>query len=146
MREELGVFPHNVTSSSALILKDRLFVATSNGVDWSHINIPSPLSPSWIALDKNTGELIGEDGSGASVNALHAAWSSLTYGKIEGQDRLFWGAQTVFYTRMQMKQKRTKKNLMYFHLSGSSIVMSRHTVLIRREEKSLMRLLRDPVN
>ncbi len=91
MRDELGVFPHNVTSSSALIVGDRIFVATSNGVDWSHINIPSPLSPSWIALDKKTGELIGEDGSGASKNALHAAWSSLTYGEIEGQGRLFWG-------------------------------------------------------
>ena len=91
MRDELGVFPHNVTSSSALIVGDRLFVATSNGVDWSHINIPSPLSPSWIALNKKNGELIGEDGSGASKDALHAAWSSLTYGKIDGQDRLFWG-------------------------------------------------------
>ena len=91
MRDELGVFPHNVTSSSALILGDRLFVATSNGVDWSHINIPSPLSPSWIALDKNTGELIGEDGSGASEEALHAAWSSLTYGNLEGKDYLYWG-------------------------------------------------------
>ena len=96
MRDELGVFPHNVTSSSALIVEDRLFVATSNGVDWSHTNIPSPLSPSWIALDKNTGELIGEDGSGASEHALHAAWSSLTYGKIDGQELLFWGGTDGF--------------------------------------------------
>ena len=91
MRDELGVFPHNVTSSSPLIIGDSLFVATSNGVDWSHTNIPSPLSPSWIALDKNTGELIGEDGSGASAGALHAAWSSLTYGKINGEEILIWG-------------------------------------------------------
>ena len=91
MRDELGVFPHNVTSSSALLVGDHLFVATSNGVDWSHINIPSPLSPSWIALDKKTGVLMGEDGSGASKHALHAAWSSLTFGKIDGQERLFWG-------------------------------------------------------
>ena len=66
MRDELGVFPHNVTSSSAIVVGDIVYVATSNGVDWSHTNIPAPLSPSWIALDKNTGELIGEDGSGAS--------------------------------------------------------------------------------
>ena len=78
MRDELGVFPHNVTSSSPLVIGDKVFIATSNGVDWSHTNIPSPLSPSWIALDKNTGELVGEDGSGASANALHVAWSSLT--------------------------------------------------------------------
>lgn len=96
MRDELGVFPHNVTSSSAFILDDTVYVATSNGVDWSHTNIPSPLSPSWIALNKNTGELIGEDGSGASEYALHAAWSSLTYGKIEGQDTLIWGGTDGF--------------------------------------------------
>jgi outer membrane protein assembly factor BamB len=114
MREELGVFPHNVTSSSALILKDRLFVATSNGVDWSHINIPSPLSPSWIALDKNTGELIGEDGSGASVNALHAAWSSLTYGKLEGQDRLFWGGSDGFLYAYANETKKDKEGFDVF--------------------------------
>ena len=96
MRDELGVFPHNVTSSSALIVGDRVYVATSNGVDWSHTNIPSPLSPSWIALDKNTGELLGEDGSGASENALHAAWSSLTYGKVEGEEILVWGGTDGF--------------------------------------------------
>ncbi|MEK9772816.1 MAG: PQQ-binding-like beta-propeller repeat protein [Opitutae bacterium] len=96
MRDELGVFPHNVTSSSALIVGDHLYVATSNGVDWSHTNIPSPLSPSWIALDKKTGELIGEDGSGASKHALHAAWSSLAYGKIEDQEILFWGGTDGF--------------------------------------------------
>ena len=66
MRDQLGVFPHNVTSSSPVIVGDTIYVATSNGVDWSHTNIPSPLSPSWIALNKKTGELVGEDGSGAS--------------------------------------------------------------------------------
>jgi len=114
MRDELGVFPHNVTSSSALILGDRLFVATSNGVDWSHINIPSPLSPSWIALDKNTGELIGEDGSGASVNALHAAWSSLTYGKIEGQDRLYWGGSDGYLYAYANETKKDEEGFDLF--------------------------------
>ena len=46
MRDELGVFPHNVTSSSPVIVNDNIYIATSNGVDWSHTNIPSPLSPS----------------------------------------------------------------------------------------------------
>ena len=74
-----------------MIVGDSVYVATSNGVDWSHTNIPSPLSPSWIALDKNTGELIGEDGSGAGENALHAAWSSLTYGVVKNEEILIWG-------------------------------------------------------
>jgi outer membrane protein assembly factor BamB len=96
MRDELGVFPHNVTSSSPVIIGDTVYVATSNGVDWSHTNIPSPLSPSWIALNKTTGELIGEDGSGASENALHAAWSSLTYGNVDGAEILIWGGTDGF--------------------------------------------------
>tara|TARA_B100000161_G_scaffold262054_1_gene231292 strand:+ start:5689 stop:7194 length:1506 start_codon:yes stop_codon:yes gene_type:complete len=91
MRDELGVFPHNVTSSSPVIVGENVYVATSNGVDWSHTNIPSPLSPSWISLNKNTGELVGEDGSGASQFALHAAWSSLTFGRVNNQEMLFWG-------------------------------------------------------
>jgi outer membrane protein assembly factor BamB len=91
MRDELGVFPHNVTSSSPVIVGDNVYIATSNGVDWSHTNIPSPLSPSWISLNKKTGTLVGEDGSGASEYALHAAWSSLTFGTINNKEMLFWG-------------------------------------------------------
>ena len=108
MRDELGVFPHNVTSSSALIVRDRVYVATSNGVDWSHTNIPSPLSPSWIALDKNTGELIGEDGSDASAHSLHAAWSSLTHGVVAGEETLIWGGTDGFcygYSTQTSKDK-----------------------------------------
>ncbi len=96
MRDELGVFPHNVTSSSPIIVGDNVYVATSNGVDWSHTNIPSPLSPSWISLNKKTGELIGEDASGASENSLHAAWSSLTFGKVDKKEMLFWGGTDGF--------------------------------------------------
>lgn len=96
MRDQLGVFPHNVTSSSPVIVGDTIYVATSNGVDWSHTNIPSPLSPSWIALNKKTGELVGEDGSGASEYALHAAWSSLTYGEVAGKETLIWGGTDGF--------------------------------------------------
>ena len=112
MRDELGVFPHNVTSSSPVIIGDTVYVATSNGVDWSHTNIPSPLSPSWIGLNKTTGELIGEDGSGASENALHAAWSSLTYGNVDGAEILIWGGTDGFcygYNNKTEKEKEIKE-------------------------------------
>ena len=96
MRDELGVFPHNVTSSSAIVVGDTVSRATSNGVDWSHTNIPAPSFSELIALDKNTGELIGEDGSGAT-HALHAAWSSLTFGKVGGKEMLFRGTDGFCY-------------------------------------------------
>ena len=146
MRDELGVFPHNVTSSSALILGDRLFVATSNGVDWSHINIPSPLSPSWIGLDKNTGELIGEDGSSASQHALHAAWSSLTYGKIDGKDLLFWGGTDGFLYAYANETQQDEEGFDLFHPIWKIDCNEPHYRVDKEGEKSLMPLLLVPAN
>ena len=58
MIEELGVFPHNLASSSPAVDGDLVFVVTSNGVDESHIAIPAPDAPSFIAVNKNTGETV----------------------------------------------------------------------------------------
>src|SRR5439155_1445848 len=59
MMDELGVFPHNASNCSVLVVDDLVFACTSNGQDWSHVNIPSPNSPSFIALNKKTGEGVG---------------------------------------------------------------------------------------
>ena len=91
MREELGVFPHNVSSCSPLVVGDLLYVSTSNGVDWSHNNIPAPFSPALVALNKTTGELVGEEASQVSERVLHASWSSPAYGDINGNPLIIWG-------------------------------------------------------
>ena len=96
MREDLGVFPHNVSSCSPLVVGDILYTATSNGVEWSHVNIPAPLAPSLVALNKNTGALMGEEISGVSERVLHASWSSPALGKIGGKDMLVWGGGDGF--------------------------------------------------
>lgn len=96
MREELGVFPHNVSSSSPLVVGDIVYASTSNGVDWSHTNIPAPLAPSLVALDKNKGTLLGEEISGVSERVLHASWSSPAFGKIGGTDMIVWGGGDGF--------------------------------------------------
>ena len=87
----VGVFPHNVSSCSPLVHGDILYTATSNGVDWSHTNIPGEFIPGLIALDKNTGKLLGEEISGVSERVLHASWSSPAIGKVKGKDMLIWG-------------------------------------------------------
>ena len=92
MREELGVFPHNITASGPLVIGDRVVVATSNGVDWTHTNIPNPKAPCLAMLDKNTGALVGEEGSGVGARTLHSNWSSASGGKINGQDLVIFGA------------------------------------------------------
>lgn len=92
MRAELSVFPHNITSSSVLIVGDLLYVNTSNGVDWSHRNIPSPTAPSLVVLNKNTGEIVGEEASDISKRLLHGNWSSPAFAKIEGTPMVVFGA------------------------------------------------------
>lgn len=89
MIEELGVFPHNLATCSPLIAGDRLFVTTSNGVDEGHLNIPNPVAPSFIALDKNTGRLLWESSlPGESI--LHGQWSSPAYGVIGGEPQVIF--------------------------------------------------------
>jgi outer membrane protein assembly factor BamB len=91
IRAELGVFPHNISSCSPLIVGDKLFVATSNGVDWSHLNIPAPFAPSFAMLNKNTGEVIGEETSEVSKRLLHASWSSPSLATVGGKQMIVWG-------------------------------------------------------
>ena len=85
----LGVSPHNMSNCSPLIVGDRLFVCTSNGVDEGHIILPAPDAPSFIALDRWTGEVLWTDKS-PGLNILHAQWASPSYGVFDGQ------AQVIF--------------------------------------------------
>ncbi len=84
MMDKLQVSQHNMCSCSVAIVGDILLVNTSNGLDESHINLPSPNAASFIALDRNTGELLWSDKS-PGANILHGQWSSPTVGEFNGQ-------------------------------------------------------------
>ena len=58
MREKLGVRHHCTSSSCPLIIGDLLFVVTGNGVDSGHIDIPAPLAPSFLVVNKETGKVV----------------------------------------------------------------------------------------
>jgi len=92
MRDELGVFPHNMTSSSALVVGDKLFVTTSNAVDWTEKRTPSPEAPALICLDKRTGKLLGQERSGISSRLFLSNWSSPAYGVVAGRPMVIFGA------------------------------------------------------
>lgn len=96
MRAECGVFPHNQTSCAVLVLPDRLYVTTCNGVDWTHTNIPAPNAPSLICLDKKTGKLLGEEGAEVSKNCLHCSWASPAYAKFGGKEQIIFGGGDGF--------------------------------------------------
>ena len=85
-----GVSQHNMCSCSVMCVGDTVFVNTSNGVDESHINIPAPDAPSFIALNRDTGELLWSDKS-PGVRILHGQWSSPSYCEIGGRPQVLAG-------------------------------------------------------
>jgi len=89
MMGTLGSFQHNMCSCSVTAMGDILFVNTSNGVDKTHINLPSPDAPSFFALNKSTGELLWTDKS-PGENILHGQWSSPAYATMKGQPMVFF--------------------------------------------------------
>lgn len=107
MIEELGVFPHNLATSSPVIHGDLILLVTSNGVDEAHLEVPSPRAPCFIAVNKKTGELVWEDNSPALDskapapfdNILHGQWGSPALGEIDGKMQAFMpGGDGVLYS------------------------------------------------
>lgn len=82
MIEELGVFPHNLATSSPLIAGDLVLLVTGNGVDEGHLNLPAPTAPAFIAVNKHTGELVWE--ANVDQKVLHGQWSSPACGLVAG--------------------------------------------------------------
>jgi outer membrane protein assembly factor BamB len=113
MMDQLGVFPHNASNSSPLTLGDLVYVCTSNGQDWTHVGVPSPLSPSCIALHKESGELAGEDDGGIGARIFHGQWSSPSAGREGDRWLVFFGAGDGFCYAFDSKPvKGAKANLL----------------------------------
>jgi outer membrane protein assembly factor BamB len=96
MREQLGVFPHNMTSSSVLVVGDKLFVTTSNGVYGSTKHLPAPDAPALICLDKKTGKLLARERSGISARTYYCNWSSPASGIVNGKPMVIFGGGDGF--------------------------------------------------
>src|SRR5207244_12368720 len=71
--------------TSSLSLHDALPICTSNGQDWTHSNIPSPNSPSFIALNAKTGEFLAEDDAHIGPHIFHGQWSSPSLAVVNGR-------------------------------------------------------------
>lgn len=89
MKQELGVWPHNMSNCSPILADGRLFVCTSNGVDEGHVKLPAPEAPSFLALDCHTGKVLWSDNS-PGTNIMHAQWASPSYAVLGGR------AQVIF--------------------------------------------------
>ena len=89
MIETLGVFPHNMAASSPVVYGDHVYVLTSNGVDESHLEIPAPRAPSFLAVNKKTGEVAWESNDPFD-KILHGQWSSPSIGLVNGQVQVYF--------------------------------------------------------
>lgn len=98
MMGKLGASPHNACSCSVTALGDVLFVSTSNGVDEAHKVIAQPNAPSFLAMNKTTGEVLWTDKSPGS-NIMHGQWSSPACGVLGGVEQvLFAGGDGWLYS------------------------------------------------
>jgi len=115
MIKDLGVFPHNLSTSSPMIVGDLVYAVTSNGVNENHIDIPAPAAPSFIAVNKNTGKVVWHNNdpsknliglklskdaneNKAFIKALvdkgevlmHGQWASPAYAEVNGQGQVIF--------------------------------------------------------
>ncbi len=98
MMKELKVFQHNMCSCSITGVGDLLFVNTANGVDEGHFAIPEEEAPSFICVNRNSGEVLWTDNS-PGANVLHGQWSSPAYGVFDGVAQvLFAGGDGYLYS------------------------------------------------
>lgn len=90
MMSQLGVRQHNMANCAVTSWENLLFVCTSNGVDEGHVDITAPEAPSFIALDKHTGNLRWADNS-PGENILHGQWSCPAAGLLGGVPQVIFG-------------------------------------------------------
>ncbi len=89
MIEELGVFPHNLATSSPVLFEDMVYIVTSNGVDEAHLNVPSPRAPCFLAVNTKTGEVAWEHNQ-PKDGILHGQWGSPAVGVVNGKAQVYF--------------------------------------------------------
>jgi outer membrane protein assembly factor BamB len=84
MVAQLGVYPHNMTSSSPVIDGDLIYVLTGNGVNRGHNRVVAPDAADLVCFNKNTGAVVWADNS-PGPDILHGQWSSAAIAVVNGR-------------------------------------------------------------
>jgi outer membrane protein assembly factor BamB len=112
MMKQLGVSPHNMSSCSITAAGDVIFVCTSNGIDEEHKFVPAPDAPSFMAMSKETGEVLWSDNS-PGKNIHHGQWSSPAYAEIDGQPQIMFGGGDGWLYSFDPKGENGKAKLLW---------------------------------
>ncbi|MBV9122103.1 MAG: PQQ-binding-like beta-propeller repeat protein, partial [Planctomycetes bacterium] len=88
MMKQLKVFPCYVSNCAPLVVGDMVYVVTGNGRDADN-NLPSPEAPSFVALDKKSGQVVWQDHSPGD-KILEGQWSNPVYAEVNGQGQVIF--------------------------------------------------------
>ena len=89
---ELGILVHDAMAAGPVLLGNRLWCITGNGVSHpNHGPCTLPDAPSIIVLDAETGKPIARDHAGIGRHVLHGDWSTPASGVIAGRQLVVHG-------------------------------------------------------
>jgi outer membrane protein assembly factor BamB len=91
MPRELGVFPHNMSNGSPLVVGNMVYASTSNGVDEGHMDLPSPWAPCLVAVHKRTGKVLWKTNAPGKA-VMHGQWASPAYADVGGKRQVIYPA------------------------------------------------------
>ena len=98
LTEVAGIWSHDASHSSILILGDHLYLNSGTGVDNTHKKIRTPDAPSLLVIDKRTGRLLARDDEHIAPDIFHCTWSSPSLGVVNGKTQVFFaGGNGVVY-------------------------------------------------
>lgn len=90
--DELGILVHDALAAGPMLVGDRLWAVTGNGVCHpGHGPCEKPDAPHLIVLDPGTGKLLARDHAGIGRRTLHSDWSTPACGIIAGQRQVVHG-------------------------------------------------------
>ena len=91
MFEKLKAYYHHTASSSVLVHGDYVYVCTGNGRSWVPGRIPfSPLTPSLVVFNKNTGQLVARDDEQIGEQLYRGQYTSPALGMVNGQAQILF--------------------------------------------------------
>ena len=115
LKLQLGMGPHDSPHASILVDGDYLYLNTSNGVDYQHLETTGLKAPSLIALDKNTGQLLAQDNENFGPRIFHSSWSSPAMGTVNGQKQVFYaGPDGIVYGFEALKETASRDKVHFF--------------------------------
>ncbi len=85
-----GIWSHDGSHSSILILGDHLYLNSGTGVDSTHRKIRTPEAPGLVVLDKRTGAYLARDNERVAPETFHCNWSSPSLGLVKGKQVIFF--------------------------------------------------------